>query len=164
MKDDTLELGLWIPGAMLRLGAVAVVACAVVILQPGIGWEVLAVLAALAGSIVPITGLGWIALAVIPFALILEPMELGRASLAVLTVHLGHVLATLSLTMPIRSRVSLRALRPTAVRFAVVQLVAQALMVAAVIFASEEGRVPWLAPVGALAVAGLALVLLRRVR
>ncbi|MFB7252272.1 hypothetical protein [Microbacterium sp. NPDC056234] len=165
MKDDTLDIGASVPGLLVRVALVGVVGGGAWLLQPGIGWQIIAVVAVVGGAVWPQTGLAWFAMIVVPFALITQPVDLGRACLAVLVVHLGHVLATLSLTVPIRSRIALRALRPTAVRVLTVQLTAQVIAIIAVLLPSADGRgIAWLAPIGALAVVGAAVLLLRRVR
>lgn len=165
MNDDTLDIGASVPGLLVRVALVCVVGGGTWLLQPGIGWQVIAVIAAAVGAALPQTGMAWFAMVVVPMALITQPIDLGRACLAVLVVHLGHVLATLSLTVPIRSRIALRALRPTAMRFLAAQLVAQVFAIVAVVLPSGDGRgVAWLAPIGAAAVAGAAVLLLRHVR
>ncbi|WP_282848419.1 hypothetical protein [Microbacterium oxydans] len=49
----------------------------------------------------------------------------GRTALAVLLVHAIHVLASLSLALPISSRVALPVLGPSLARFLVIQLLAR---------------------------------------
>ncbi|UYO95864.1 hypothetical protein OED01_09605 [Microbacterium sp. M28] len=165
MRDDALDIGTALPGVFIRIALFAVVGGGAWLLHPGIGWQVIAVAAVAGGAAWPQTGLAWFATIVVPFALITQPVDLGRTCLAVLVVHLGHVLATLSLTVPIRSRIALRALRPTALRLLLVQSIAQIVAVVAVLLPSAEGRgIAWLAPIGALAVVGVAVVLLRHVR
>ncbi|WP_243225954.1 hypothetical protein [Microbacterium sp. CIAB417] len=165
MTDDRLVIGAWVPAGLVRVLLVLVVGGAVWLLQPGIGWQAIAVIAVVAGAILPQTGLAWFAMLVLPFALLTQPPDLGRACLAVLAVHAGHVLATLSLTMPVRSRIALRALRPTARRFAVAQAIGQAAAACAVLLPAADGAgAAWIAPVGAVGVVALAVLLLQRVR
>ena len=165
MSDDTLDIGAAVPGAFIRIALVVVVAGGAWMLEPGIVWQIIALILAGVGAVLPQTGGVWFALVIVPFALITQPVDPGRTCLAVLIVHLGHVLATLSLSIPLRARIALQALRPTAVRFLGVQVIAQAVAVVAVLLPSADGRgIPWLAPIGAVAVAGAAVLLLRHVR
>ncbi|MGF6824485.1 hypothetical protein M2317_003414 [Microbacterium sp. ZKA21] len=165
MSDDVLDIGAAVSGVLIRITLVVVVAGGAWLLAPGIVWQIIALILVGVGAVLPQTGGAWFALIVVPFALITQPVDPGRACLAVLIVHLGHVLATMSLTMPARSRIALRALRPTAVRFVGVQVIAQALAIVAVLLPSAAGAgVPWLAPVGAVAVVAAAALLLRHVR
>lgn len=165
MSDDTLDVGASVPGWLVRIALIGVVGGGAWMLEPGIVWQIIALLLVGVGAVLPQTGAVWFALIVVPFALITQPADLWRTCLAVLVVHLGHVLATLSLTMPARSQIALRALRPTGARFLGVQVTAQAVAVAAVLLPSADGTgAPWLAPVGAVAVAAAAALLLRHVR
>ncbi|WP_460795020.1 hypothetical protein [Microbacterium sp. GXF0217] len=165
MSDDALDIGAAVPAVLIRITLVVVVAGGAWMLEPGIVWQSIALILVVAGAVLPQTGGAWFALIVVPFALITQPEDPARACLAVLIVHLGHVLATMSLSIPLRARVALRALRPTGVRFVWVQAIAQAVAVVAVLLPSAEGTgVAWLAPIGAVAVATAAVLLLRHVR
>lgn len=165
MRRDTIMIGPAVSGAVLRGVAVALVAAAALALQPPPFWQAAAVLAAVTGAVFPRTGLFWVALLVVPLALLMDEVSLWRTALAIAVVHAGHVLATLSLAIPARSRVALSALRPASVRWAGIQVISQAVAGAALIVPRAEGAgLAWAAPVGALAVALLAVLLLRRAR
>lgn len=161
MRDDVLEIGPWIPGVVPRIALVALVAGASAALGLAIGWQTAAVATAALGAIWPRTGLAWFSLAVVPLGVLWQPLGLAPTMLAVAALHLGHVLAAMMLAIPARSRVSLAALRPTAMRWLGVQVVAQALAVVAVALPRADGPgLAWAAPVGAGAVAILAVLLL----
>jgi hypothetical protein len=163
MSRDELAIGPAVPGFALRIGGVAVVAAAVLVLQPAPFWQAASLLAAVAGAVFPRTGLAWAALVVVPLAVLTGDASPSRTAVAIAAVHLGHVLASLSLVIPGRSRVALAALAPTAVRWCGVQLVSQAVAAAIVLIPRADGSgLSWAAPIGGLAVALLAVVLLRR--
>lgn len=165
MSDDTLDIGASVPGWLMRIALIGVVAGGAWMLEPGIVWQIIALLLVLVGAVLPQTGAAWFAMVIVPFALIVQPADLWRACLAVFVVHLGHVLATMSLTMPARSQVALQALRPTAMRFIGVQGIAQLGAITAVLLPSADATgIAWLAPIGAAAVVGVAVLLLRHVR
>lgn len=164
MRRDALDIGPAVHGTVPRVALVAVVGVAVLLLQPPLFWQAVAGIAAVVGGVLPRTMTGWLALAVVPLALVMQPVDLARTMIAVALIHAGHVLATLVLTVPARSRIALAALRPTALRFLGVQAIAQAVAVVAVILPTADGRgIPWAAPIGAVAVALVALLLIRRV-
>jgi len=162
MRDDVLEIGPWIPGVVPRVALVALVAGASAALGLAAGWQAAAVAAVIIGAVWPRTGLAWFSLVVVPLAVLWQPIDLGHTMIAVAALHLGHVLATMMLAVPVRSRVSLAALRPTAIRLVGVQVVAQALAVVAIVLPRADGAgLAWAAPLGACAVAILAVLLLR---
>ncbi|HLT67880.1 MAG TPA: hypothetical protein VKZ73_08420 [Microbacterium sp.] len=163
MRRDRIVIGPATPGFVLRAGGVLLVAAAALVLQPVTFWQVSFVLAAIAGAVFPRTGLAWAALLVAPLALLMQDISPWRTAIAIVVVHLGHVLAGLNLVIPGRSRVALAALRPTALRWLAVQLASQGVAAAVLTIPRADGSgIAWVAPVGALAVALLAVVLLRR--
>lgn len=162
MKDDVLLIGRAVPGALIRAAGAGVSIVGAWLVGAPLFWIAVAAVAAVVGAIVPRTMFAWIALAVIPVALILQPSDLPRTCVAIAALHLGHVLATLSGVVSLRSRVALRALVPTARRVVIVQLVAQAAAVLSFAIPAADGRgAAWIAPVGALAVAATAVILVR---
>ncbi|QYM63037.1 hypothetical protein [Microbacterium sp. Se5.02b] len=75
----------------------------------------------------------------------------GRTAIAVLLVHAVHILASLSLVVPMASRLALQGLRPTLMRFAVIQALSQPLVFAAWLLAPSgvDRGIAWLAPAAA---------------
>ncbi|MFP3607991.1 hypothetical protein, partial [Paraburkholderia sp. SIMBA_053] len=68
-------------------------------------------------------------------------------------MHAIHVLPALSLVVPLRSRLAVRVLRPTFLRFGIVQLLSQPLVFAMWLLAPSgvDRGTEWLAPVAAAA-------------
>ncbi|GGD41281.1 hypothetical protein GCM10010915_22780 [Microbacterium faecale] len=162
MKDDVLLIGRAVPGALIRAASAGVSIAGVWLVGAPLFWIAVAAVAAVVGAIVPRTMFAWIALAALPVALTLQSPDLGHTCVAVAALHLGHVLATLSGVVSLRSRVALRALIPTARRVLIVQVVAQAAALFAFAIPAADGRgAAWIAPVGALAVAATAVMLVR---
>ncbi|GGF33008.1 hypothetical protein GCM10010922_05090 [Microbacterium sorbitolivorans] len=163
MSRDELAIGAAIPGFALRILGVAVVAGAALALQPAPFLQIASIVLAVAGAVFPRTGLSWVALLVVPLALLVGDASPARTAIAIAAVHLGHVLATLCLAIPGRSRAALAALAPTARRWIGVQLVSQVVAAAILLVPRADGSgLAWAAPIGAIAVAGLAYLLLRR--
>ncbi|GGO61050.1 hypothetical protein GCM10010910_07940 [Microbacterium nanhaiense] len=165
MRRDQIVIGPAVSGVVLRAAAVAVAAGAAAALQPAPFWQVTLVLVAVAGAVLPRSGMAWVALLVLPVALLAGEVSPWRTAVAIAAVHALHVLASLALAIPARSRVALAALRPTAARWLGVQLVSQLVAAAVLVMPRAVGAgIAWAAPVGALAVALLAIILLRRAR
>jgi hypothetical protein len=98
--------------------------------------------------------------------LISEP-DLGRAMIAVLVVHLIHVLMSLCLVIPAGSRVVIAALRPSALRLLAIQAIGQPVTAAVMVVGgvSAEGSsstAQWAVVAGAGAVVALVSILLVR--
>lgn len=164
MKDDVLLIGRAVPGALIRVAGVGVAIVGAWLVGAPLFWVVVAAVAAVVGAIVPRTMFAWIALAAIPVALVLQSPDLGRTCVAIAALHLGHVLATLSGVVSLRSRVALRALIPTTQRVLIVQFVSQAAALFAFAIPVADGRgAAWIAPVGALAVTATAVILVRAI-
>ncbi len=119
-----------VPGITIRLLLLGVVSVGAVVLVPFPLWQGIAVVAALVAVVIPRTLTAWAAAACLPFGVILTEPSPGRTALALLLVHAIHVLAALSLVVPLRSRLALRVLRSTLLRFLVVQLLSQPLVFA----------------------------------
>ena len=163
MSRDELAIGPAIPGFALRILGVAVAAGAVIALHPAPFWQVAAFVLAVVGAVFPRTGFAWVALMVVPLALLFDDASPSHTAIAIAAVHLGHVLASLTLAIPGRSRVALAALAPTARRWLGIQLDSQAVAAAVLLVPRAGGSgLAWAAPVGAIAVALLAYLLLRR--
>ncbi|MCK2027636.1 hypothetical protein KZC56_15140 [Microbacterium sp. SSW1-47] len=161
------DVGAWVPGVTLRVLTVALVLLGVLVLHPTPFWRGVAVVAALVGAVLPRSLATWVGAACLPFGLLLSEPAPERTAVALVLVHAIHILAALSLTVPAAARLTLRSLRPTAVRFVVIQLVAQsiALGVWAVSPGQVERGAAWLAPAAAsllLVVVVVAWLVLRR--
>jgi hypothetical protein len=140
-----------VPGITIRLLLVGAVGIGAVMLVPFVLWQGIAVVAALVAAAVPRTLAAWAAAACLPFGVILTEPSPARTALALLLVHAIHVLASLSLVVPLMSRLALRVLRPTLVRFVIVQLLSQPLVFAMWLLAPNgvDRGAAWLAPVAA---------------
>lgn len=151
-----------VPGITIRLLLLGVVSVGAVVLVPFPLWQGIAVVAALVAVVIPRTLTAWAAAACLPFGVILTEPSPGRTALALLLVHAIHVLAALSLVVPLRSRLALRVLGPTLLRFLVVQLLSQPLVFAMWLLTpgGVDRGTAWLAPVAAAAlVVGVLLAL-----
>ncbi|MFB8190902.1 hypothetical protein ACFC14_16415 [Microbacterium sp. NPDC055988] len=146
----------------IRLLVVGVVWVGAVTLIPFPLWQGIAVVAAVVSAVIPPTLAAWAAAACLPFGVILTEPSPGRTALALLLVHAVHVLASISLVVPMRSRLALRVLRPTLLRFVVVQLLSQPLVFAMWLLAPRgvDDGTAWFAPIAAaVLVAGVLLAL-----
>lgn len=162
----SLRTGVSLPGVTLRLLVVALVWVGVVVLNPFPLWQGVAVVAALVAVVIPRALTAWVAAACVPFGVILTEPSPQRTALAVLLVHAIHVLAALSLVVPLTSRLSPAALIPSAQRFVVVQLIAQPIVFGAFLLApGVAGRgIAWLAPAAAVALLGGVVIAVRAAR
>lgn len=159
-RDETLRIGASAPGAVMRVLIVLVAVTAAALLDAPPVWFAVVAALALFGAAMPARGGSWAAAAVLVALLVVLGPDGGRASAVVAAVHALHVLGALSLVVPATARVTLQALRPTAVRFAGVQAVGQAVLfvIAAV---PTRGSLPLAAIAGAVAVFVLAITALR---
>lgn len=160
VRTHSLRVPAAVPGIVPRLLVVALVAVGVSVLMPFPLWQGIAIAMALTAVVLPVSMTAWGAAACLPFGVLLEDPSIARTALAVLLVHAIHVCAGLSLVVPVRSRLSLRALGPTLGRFVVIQLIAQplALGVALVSGRMLPTGIGWIAPAAAAAlVVGIAL-------
>lgn len=126
MRDDRLEIGTAVPGPVLPAAAVAVALAAAALLGAPPLWLAVAGGAIAIGAFAPTIGGPWIAAAVLTAMLVAGEPHPARTALVIAAVHLLHVLGSLSLVVPLRARIALPTLRPTAVRFVVVQAAGQA--------------------------------------
>lgn len=164
IRYDTIRMGMTVRAWMLDAISGAATLAAVFLLAgtnlPLLIFTAVCVIAAVALSWTPI---GWAPL--VPWAITVltsEPHP-ARTALAILVTHLIVVVASLSAALPARTRITPRALWPTARRFLLLQVISQAvaLAVAAVTGAVSIG-IPGLAAVGAAAVVVLVVVVGRR--
>lgn len=160
-RNDSLETAPAVSWLVLRVALVAVAATGAFVLCPLVGWQWAAVVLALLGAALPPTFGGWGAIACIVIGMLVSEPDLGRAMLAVLIVHLIHVLTSLTLVVPRGSRVVLAALRPSGVRLVAVQAIAQPVTVAVLLVtAGAAGATPWAVVAAAAAVAAAAVMLI----
>ncbi|MEZ0141986.1 hypothetical protein AB1285_05290 [Microbacterium sp. NRRL B-14842] len=162
----SFRAGVAVPGAVLRLAGVALAAGGALLLIPFPLWQGIAVLAAAVAVAIPRSLAAWVALACLPFGVILSEPDPSRTALALLFVHALHVCASLSLVVPLSSRVALSVLLPSAGRFLAVQLIAQPLAFGVWLLAErpDTPEVVILAPFAAAALLGGILVALRAAR
>lgn len=162
--------GRTIPGSLLRLALL--LASFTLVALAGSGRDLafpvalLMVLAALGAAAAPASLLPGVLLAAV---VVLELAE-GRTHIGVrlaatiLMFHLVHVLAALAAVIPAASRVEAAVLRPSALRFAAVQVVVLMLIVAGRFLPADAAPLPMLVAlaVAASALACAPLVLFRR--
>ncbi|REJ04584.1 hypothetical protein DY023_14175 [Microbacterium bovistercoris] len=151
-----------VPGVVVRIVLVAIVTAGAFALIPVPLWRWIAIVAALASVIAPRSMVAWVAAGCLPVGMLLTDPSPARTALAVLLVHAIHVLAGIGLTVPLRSQLALRALLPSARRFAVIELIAQPIAFggALLVGGSTGVAIAWLAPLGAvLLLAGIVFAL-----
>ncbi|MCI1020047.1 hypothetical protein HWD99_15570 [Microbacterium sp. C5A9] len=159
--NDSLETAPAVSWLVLRMALVAVAAAGAFLLCPLVGWQWTAVILALLGAVLPPTFGAWGAIACIVIGMLTSEPDLGRAMLAVLVVHLLHVLTSLALVVPRGSRIVLGALRRSAVRVLVVQAIAQPVTVAVMLgTAGATPALPWAVAASAGAVVAAAVLLI----
>lgn len=162
VRAHSLRVPAAVPGILPRLLVVAFVVVGVLVLMPFPLWQGIAIVASLAAVVLPVSMAAWGAAACLPFGVVLTEPSIAHTALAVLLVHAIHVSAGLSLVVPVRSRLSLRALGPTARRFIVIQLIAQPLALGVALLSGRglPTGIGWVAPVAAtLLVIGIAFAL-----
>lgn len=153
-----------VPGLALRVLLVLVGGAATFVLNPYPLWQWIGVAAVVVGAAFPHTFVAWASVACIALGILVSEPSPVRTAVAVLAIHLLHVLGCLCLTVPARARISLPALRPTLIRLRRVQVIAQPIALLAVILPDlGENGFAWLAPAGALILGALAVLLVRRV-
>ncbi len=158
-RNARLSIGPAVPG--LVFGAIGVLAalCAALLLGASPFWLVATPALAALGAALPRTGGAWLASGALVLLLIIREPDAARAATAVFTVHLLHVLGTLSLAAGPLDRIALAALRPTTVRFAVVQSISQAALAVALLASGAAPTVSLAAMAGAAATLALAVLL-----
>lgn len=125
-------------------------------------WLWVAVVTAALGAIMPVTLAAWGPIVCIAVTLLTAEPSAGRAAFALFAVALIHLLASLAWVIPWRSRVRPAAIRPSARRFLAIQAIVQPVVLAVGLIPRLTGAgFAWLAPLGAVALVGIA-VLLRR--
>ncbi|GAA3944914.1 hypothetical protein GCM10022383_23510 [Microbacterium soli] len=163
MREVRLDIGPAIPGSVLPVVAAAAATGASAAMGLPQGWVGAAGALALLGGIVRQSGGAWLAAAVPTVSLLLAPPNPWRTAAVIGAVHALHVLGSLMLVVPLRSRIALAALRPAARCFLLVQLVGQAVGAGAWLVAGHSG-LPAAVIAGALAVLAFTILMVGRLR
>ena len=151
-----------IPAVVLRALTALIGIAGVIALNGYAPWQMIGAVAFVVGAVLPRSLATWAGAAVIVLGIALDEPSPWRTALALLILHLVHVLGSVCMAVPFASRMHPRMLLPTLRRFVGVQLIAQpvALLVVVMPTVGDDG-VAWLAPVGGVIVAGLAVLLFR---
>ena len=160
---DELRVPASVPGSVLRMTSAVAIAGGTLLLNPYPLWCWIAALSALVSVFFRRSMAAWIGIACLPLGLMLTPPAAGRTALAILLIHLAHVLAAWAWAAPWRSRIQLPVLLPGLRRMLVIQAIAQsvaAVMVLAVPPLQGPGY-GWLAPCGAAVLTGASALALR---
>lgn len=162
-RDATLDIGAAAPGAVLPIASAVVSVGAGILLDAAVGWIVAMGVVCLLSGVARVLAGPWISAVILVVVLVATEVDPSRTAVVILAVHLLHVLGSLALSIPLRARFALRALRPTALRFFVVQFAGQAAGLLAVLL--PQGRVlPAAVIVGSLAVLAFAFGAVRMLR
>ncbi|MBP2437837.1 hypothetical protein [Microbacterium amylolyticum] len=160
-RDHTVHPPAAVPSAVLRAALGALVAGGVYVMLPVPLWQIAGVVLGGVAAIFPPIRAGYLGVALVVLGLLQDEPSLLRTCFAVAVTHAVHVLTCVSVVVPARARITVRALRPEAVRFLGVQLASQAVVV--VIMFLPVGESAWWAVVGGIClVAAVVLFLVPR--
>lgn len=163
-RKDWVDTQVAIPGAVLHVLLPAIAAVTAWLLVPVLGWQVAAVSTALIGMLLPQTLGGWFSIACLAVGMLLSETSIWLVSLAVLLVHIIHVLSALLPVVPWRGRVVIAALWPTLRRLFVVQLIAQPITIGVMlVWTSTDTVIGGAALIGAAGLVGFSILFLQRV-
>ena len=117
-----------VPLAALRVALVAAACVGFAVAPPP--YAVAAVAIAIVAALLPAGLLAWVAAGIIALALLAHPASVAdpRPYLAVAAVHLLQVLGALTVALPVRGRLQVRALARPARRFLILESAAQSLL------------------------------------
>lgn len=146
------------PGLVLRLLLGLVVAGSGVALTSVLIWQIVAIVLGVLAAVAPASRVAYLGVAVIVIAMLIEGAHPGRTAVALVAVHAIHALTSIAAVVPAGAWITVRALRPAAIRFAVVQAAAQ-LAALGVALVPEVGS-GWIGLVGGIALLGVAAVAL----
>src|SRR5690606_7235078 len=144
-----------VPAWALRGALAAVLSLGVVALTPVTLWQVVGVVAALVAAVFPALRTAYVGIAVVAIGVIQQDPEPGRTALALAVVHAVHVLSAVTLLLPARTRITVRAILPVVWRFLAVQAIAQAAGLVASLPARDGASLPVVVLAGAAALAGV---------
>jgi|GEM_PF-2962391 len=163
MREERLAIGAAVPGALLAVAAAVIAGAAAALIGMPTLWVCVSAAAALLGGIVRAIGGAWIAAALLMIGLVAGDSSPWRTATVIAAVHLLQVLGSLTLVIPLRARIAVRALSPTAVRFVRVQLLCQGVGLLASLLPTRSG-LPLAAIAGAMAVLVFTIVMVRMLR
>lgn len=143
------------PAWALRGALAAVLSLGVVALTPVTLWQVVGVVAALVAAVFPAMRTAYVGIAVVAIGVIQQDPEPARTALALAVVHAVHVLSAVTLLLPARTRITVRAILPVVWRFLAVQAIAQAAGLVASLPARDRASLPVVVLAGAAALAGV---------
>lgn len=138
-RRETLNIGAAVPGPLVSVAAAAVAVAAGSLIGMPAGWTALIAASVLLSGAMRLIGGAWIAAGALVIALAASDPSPWRTATVIAAVHLLQVLGSLMLVVPLRSRVALRGLAPTAVRFAIVQAFCQAFGLLAWLLPTRSG-------------------------
>lgn len=164
LPEVDLELGPWVPGWGLRAVLALMVLAAGTVAAPSPGWAVMTALAAVTVAVVPQVARSGALVAGFAALLLLGEPGLVASAAATAGAHLTLVLGRWACAVPPRGRVEVAVMRRAGPAIAVVQVLAQGLVLLAWVAAGAVGRNGWLAVVALLLVAAAALAGLRTMR
>lgn len=138
-------------GITPRLLVLAFAAAGAFLLIPFALWQGVAIVAATVALMFPRSMAAWGAAGCLAFGVMLSEPSPWRTALAMLLVHAMHVFGSLSLMIPLTSRLQAGVLLPSLVRMLMVQLLAQPLVFGVWLLVPPRGGqgVAWLAPLAA---------------
>lgn len=163
--NDRVRTGAFVAAIVLRIVFIVFVTLVALLLVPVIGWQVAVVVTAILGVVVPQSFGGWISIICVAIGMLMDEPSVWRAMIAVLAVHVMHVVSSLLLVIPWRSRVLFTALLPSLRRLLLVQVAAQPLTLLVMLaFGADGVRIPGAALIGASALAVFVVVFLLRMK
>jgi len=163
MRAHRLLLRGAVPALAVRVTLFAVSVAVVGIAEPFPLWFWVAVVLAGVGAVFPRTFAAWGVIPCVGVAVLSSEPEAWRTAILVLGVHLIHVLASVTWIAPWSAWITLSAMRPSFGRMLAVELIVQPVILVIGLIPRVSGAgFAWLAPLGALAIVGVAM-LMRRV-
>lgn len=165
--SDLPTAGAHVPGIAVRPALALAGSLLALLVFGSSGWTVVGILLAVSAAIAPRYLLGWVLILLLAVGELRHPASLRWQLLVLIAgLHLLHVLATFALELPWRSWVQPAVFRGPLLRLVAIQLPVQgvAVLALALLAPAHDGHRPLtaavLAPIGAVALVALALVLL----
>lgn len=161
--NDRIVTGPAVPGVLLRV-CLPIAAALAALLVPVIGWQLAAIGFAVLGMLFPQTFAGWLSIACLAIGLLIAEPGVWQTMVAMLLVHVIHVLSSVLPVLPWRGAVVVTALWPTTRRLLTVQAIAQPVTLGVMLVqAFGVGMVNGAVLAGAAAFAAFAIVILMRI-